>query len=642
MHSMLNQEQKHSIVLWNRKTNKAYKKRENIFTFVLFSFLNSFFPIFLCMISALIPEYGAQAVMAVGFVSPFQLGFMQLGVSFATWCFYSIIKKIRQSRSSIAKIEFNATLSSSVYLSIFMGIILTVFYVVCSYLYMYFSCNRPNTQLTLEYGYNFIFTSIPYILLICLKSILVLYVFYHKKSYSIYFEIFFTIFSLLFSFLLSVLTNINTYGVGAGESIVMILYIVFLLIFINTKLKFKFYKLSLSQIKSLFSNFKFVLKDSAASISMAFFKGLALLLLGIIITTDLKDFVPLSFQMARVLWFNLMYCLPFIGIGVANAIEFSDIYVTRETLELNSEIRIRYWKYLIISMLITTGLCVGFTYLINPLTSLYIMNNGLVVEMVPPFQGSIPVNRLTGKPIIDLSNINNLPPRVLPQIPIDLINAVKTNDTNLIQTELEKWIQTPEMKQWKDWIENTNLKDFKLWFITHIDKIFSQTHTTEQQFLIDLKDWYVNYIQYTSLDVNVISNLLLYNTQKQINESTSILVHVLDHKAYAYIYICVYSILCVGWTILLPAMRGVKIKRLPQWFVCLVYALAIGFVVSFGVIFSLYFDKLWPNATNYFKYMDAWTFPLFAIASIVSLYFWVKWIIINIKQHKISKNNMYV
>ena len=155
MHSMLNQEQKHSIVLWNRKTNKAYKKRENIFTFVLFSFLNSFFPIFLCMISALIPEYGAQAVMAVGFVSPFQLGFMQLGVSFATWCFYSIIKKIRQSRSSIAKIEFNATLSSSVYLSIFMGIILTVFYVVCSYLYMYFSCNRPNTQLTLEYGYNF-------------------------------------------------------------------------------------------------------------------------------------------------------------------------------------------------------------------------------------------------------------------------------------------------------------------------------------------------------------------------------------------------------------------------------------------------------------------------------------------------------
>ena len=104
--------------------------------FLLFSFLSCFLPIGLCLFAALIKPNGSQAVMAVGHIAPFLLAFLQISFSI------SMIIFARLNRLKEEKFKWKndyTIMSSAIWMSLFIGAIMAFFYILSSFLYIYFS-----------------------------------------------------------------------------------------------------------------------------------------------------------------------------------------------------------------------------------------------------------------------------------------------------------------------------------------------------------------------------------------------------------------------------------------------------------------------------------------------------------------------
>jgi membrane-anchored glycerophosphoryl diester phosphodiesterase (GDPDase) len=125
--------------------------------FIIISLLNSIMPILLCIISAFVNPFGSQVVMGVGYVSAFLLTFSQVGISFAISTFFLLAKKFKEiDNNNYSKQKISEIMTHSIYISILMGVVLSIFFAASSYLYLFFSCNRPNTMQTIEYGMDFV------------------------------------------------------------------------------------------------------------------------------------------------------------------------------------------------------------------------------------------------------------------------------------------------------------------------------------------------------------------------------------------------------------------------------------------------------------------------------------------------------
>lgn len=627
---------------------------KNVMSFIIFSFLNTFLPIALCIVASFVSETGPDAVMAIGYLSPFMMGFMQLSISFGIWTFNTLVKRTHFTEDrELSKSEFDRVFSSSVFLSIAMGLILVMFYALFTFLYIYFSTNRPNTQLTLEYGYDFIGTTIIYVLLVCLKSNLILYIYYYDKKSAVILEILFQMISILIAFAVGVGLDKKVFGIGMSLSLMMVLYVAFLSWYISKRCSFHMYRFSWYRFADSFAQFKKLLSESVSGLSMALFKGIALFALGLTISNKMKSFVPLSFQMGRVIWFNYMSFLPFISIGISNAIEYYDLFKPLNSIKFNSQFRKKYWFYLIFSMTFTLFISVAAMFLVRPLVDLYVHNASLDL---PAIKALIDSNMYDGIPIpLDHLPPNKLPPLSAITMPselkerVDLLQeaykAAAGSDGVLSKWEMIKfvsknkqlikevasglkiWIETgtanPISKEWIDWILGFKNEDDMLALIAYA----YGDPTTFKNFMID-------YIKFTSLDPNTITALMNYSIGFS---NDSILVNVLHFQSKTMIYIIAYSVLYCGWTILIPASRKIQNRKVHWAIIAVVYALCIGGVVVMGIIFTLYFATWWPNAYNPFQYMDAWTFPALLAGSIVSTYLWIKWIVLNVVDHKKTK-----
>lgn len=60
--------------------------------FIVFWFINGFVPIAICMISATIPGDGAYYVIGIGYVTAFQLAYVQIGWSVSIAITYTLIQ----------------------------------------------------------------------------------------------------------------------------------------------------------------------------------------------------------------------------------------------------------------------------------------------------------------------------------------------------------------------------------------------------------------------------------------------------------------------------------------------------------------------------------------------------------------------
>ncbi|MGL4343413.1 MAG: hypothetical protein ACRCRZ_02530 [Metamycoplasmataceae bacterium] len=545
------------------------------------SFINSFMPIFLCIIASFINPYGAQSVMGVGYVAAFLLTFSQIGISFAISTFF-IIKKRKLTNDNLEdKKQIDDIMSHSIMICMIIGVLLTIIYAGSSYLYMFYSCNRPNTLPTLASGLDFTWSTLGYIFIICLNFLLILYIKFQNKRTAWIIQFFNIILTLILSFVLGVYTSLGASGIGLGLSLATLISLIVTIIIIC--LKYPFRIKTKRYLDYSINNIKEITRESVAGVAVSFFKGVGILILGLALPVALKELVPLSYQMARLIWFNLMYALVWFSIGISDSIKY---YSLTNQDNVCPRQRLKWFnKTILLSVMMSIIFCFIAWFLVEPLAQLYIQNG-------------------TWDQSLDLSSL---------EVPEAFQDIIAKND--------------PKGSLNKEWFINLKENDpasFKKLTLL----LLNPTN------LGDFKDWALKYISFTSYDAKIITSLLNYNFHPEAGsflDQIKLGVALEGYNSKSTFYIFIYVLLCSCWTVILPATTNITKRNVNGFIIAFVYAASLAFLISFGVNYSI----LDTNPNNWFRFLDAWTFPLMLIAATVWLYTTTKWILINIKYAKL-------
>ncbi len=560
--------------------------------FLIVSLLNCFLPIILCVIASFINPYGAQVVTGVGYVNAFLLTFCQLGVSFATSTYF-LIRKFHNKKL----VNEDSVITHSILISILMGFFIIIVYAISSYLYLWFSCNRPNTLQTIDYGMMFMATSMLFAFLTCLNFLLVLYIKIKNHTLALCLQLLSITFSIALSTIFTLTTTLGPWGLGLGLSIGSLIS---LLIFIVIILKYYPFKFKIAYINFSYFTFKEIVTESVGGIAVSFFKGFGILLLAMSLPNKLGAFVPLSFQVARLIWFNIMYSVVWFAIGISDTIKY--FYLMADNTKFKPRLVINWFnKLLLISFLVTLLFCVGEWFLVNPLAHVYVQNGQYAPWLEKP---KMDVNLQN-----ELNNIFTNFKNIL--IKHDVID--NNFNGNILSTTLDK------ISSWYNEGIKGRLKIISL--INDFSKV-----SISPNIISDFLTYIKNYQGYTSYNSAIIVGLVNHYFQEP-----DLLVKLgLDNfNANSSFYIFGYAIFCSQWTIILPANKFVTKKGINNWLIALVYGVSVGFVIGFGSYFSL------VNTSNTFiRFLDAWTFPLFLLAIAIYVFVLIKWIITCVKYYK--------
>ncbi|MGL5521684.1 MAG: hypothetical protein ACRDAW_00210 [Metamycoplasmataceae bacterium] len=557
--------------------------------FIIFSFFNCLFPLLFCIISAFVPEVGAQVVTGVGYTATFQLTFAQLGVSFATSLFFIFSKDKEEDENKSFWMSIRSTL--------IMGIGCALVYAISSFFYLHYSCNRPNTIATLEYGIDFMLGSLGFVILSSIEAYLFLLIFKKNKWHCIFFFLWKCFFTLLLCYLLGVVAGLSALGIGLSLTIVSLITTIGFFSYIVYKNKFSFIWRFRIFEKGKRKQYK-IMQESISGISLSLFKGLALLFLNFFMSAKLGEFVPLSYQMSRVIWFNLMYLIPWVAIGFSDAIKYNDVY----NLENKEGTNIRIWKawYLVgVSVLITTIFVIIGRFLVEPLARLYTINDSYIWQIpeLPP----------------GISSKITLPPTTFPAISPNF----DPNNIDDVKQYLVVLFQDPA---WEAWLAENNIK-----LITILNNP------------LEYKQWLINYVSYTSYDVELIKALLLYRSSYDVQHPTNLLMLLFKKEnftSFSFLYISIYGIFCSIWSVCLPSTVNISKKQMSPLLICIVYFIIVFGIIGFGAIFSISPLAEQMGANNPFRYLDAWTFPVALTATLVAIYTTTKMIIISKKYYQ--------
>jgi Na+-driven multidrug efflux pump len=112
--------------------------------------------------------------------------------------------------------------------------------------------------------------------------------------------IFFIAIGLTLSYVFGVILEMGAKGIGLGLSVSSLLMIIILMLYIKFSHPFKVFKPN-KETKYTIKMFKDISQEAVAGISVSFYKGVALLILSLALPTRMDDYVPLSYQMARVI-----------------------------------------------------------------------------------------------------------------------------------------------------------------------------------------------------------------------------------------------------------------------------------------------------------------------------------------------------
>lgn len=455
--------------------------------FIIFSFLVCLLPIFLSLIGSLIQPNGSQAVLAIGYVAPFLMAFIQISFSISMIVIAKLKNQANEIKDNTEKLKNDHLNFWTIFwLSLIMGIIMVIFYIFSAFLYIYFANNKPNTQATLKFGLNFIWSTILFILLIPLITSLLIFIFFHNKNQSVLITTMFFIFMVGLTIAFGPFTHLKVTGIGIGVSFAAILILIIEIMYLWLNQQWLFYqpfvkpKLNLTVIKLM-------TKESLTNISLSAFKGIAILGLSFAIPFTISDFVPLSYQMSRVIWFNFMYFLPFLGIGIGEAIRFHYLFHDE-----NNPCRINHcskndFLFILITMSITLLLSVGSIFMVNPLATVYSKNdfNPFLNNLAPEIEGwGQPTT--PPKELINLDELNKLKldpfPELQKLIPltgdpqkdqiIKLQNAaIKLANLNKATNWLDLQIKNnpiefnhlfQDLDQWNKWLNQINSDGIKL------------------------------------------------------------------------------------------------------------------------------------------------------------------------------------
>ncbi|MDE6289335.1 MAG: hypothetical protein K2L64_01060 [Ureaplasma sp.] len=173
-------------------------------------------------------------------------------------------------------------------------------------------------------------------------------------------------------FTLVIKSNYAGIWCGFGISLSSLIYFGILCLYLRYRLKinFKFHKYYWQTINRVFKN---SYKQLLIIVTIQIFKAIALICLGLIITDTIEGLVPISYQLSRVIWYNLLYILPFLGYGIADAILFYGFYEqdTFDVKHFNNILVIIFSVVFVFEIILS----IGVYYLIPKLAEMYLVNN---------------------------------------------------------------------------------------------------------------------------------------------------------------------------------------------------------------------------------------------------------------------------
>lgn len=295
--------------------------------FIVSSFLISFLPIAICLISGSIKTTGAEILMGIGLLSSFQIIFTNVGMALSITMAITIEKlKKQRNNKDIGLHNDYGIIATQFIVNFAVGIVMTGLYIGLSYLYITYNCDHPNMDLVRNEGINFIWSTSPTILLNSWFSIFIIIIFRNRGNF---------IASLLmfFNFALTVITACifafctNLYSIGIGISInigiiVSIIIIIITLLIKKEHHKWKNLRMNKAQFNLLLKNSYRVSFESSWRAST---RGLVIVIFSIISSSE-NYILPLNMIMAKILWFNMNFFLPYFGTGVSNALKYYTVH----------------------------------------------------------------------------------------------------------------------------------------------------------------------------------------------------------------------------------------------------------------------------------------------------------------------------
>ncbi|WP_156940226.1 hypothetical protein [Mycoplasmoides alvi] len=344
---------------------------KNSIVFIIFSFLNVFLPIFICLISANLDVHGAYAAMGIGYVTSFLLAYSQIGFTFVIFSTYYVIQNKKNNK--LYPNNANHLIYDQLFIALIYGLIILPLFIGPAYLYTKHANAHINTIDSLEPAYNMIYSSSGFVFLTTIASTLIMNLYYKLNSKWVIFHICLMFgMMFLFSAILSLYTPLKSIGLGLGLSIGTLISCLCSFIhnyFVTDTFKKNKININKTNILKLIS---YTWRPILISLSIQIFKGGALLLINYETPTDLTNVVPLNYQMSRIIWYNMMYLIPFVTLGFADSIYF--YFAINPEQKNNVQIQKSIGFLFIFASIVTILITVICSFLINPLASEYVKN----------------------------------------------------------------------------------------------------------------------------------------------------------------------------------------------------------------------------------------------------------------------------
>ncbi len=341
--------------------------------FIVFWLLNGLMPIFICLISASIKQYGAYYVLGIGYITAFQLGYVQIGWVISIAILF-VIKKIYASS------KFNEANYSTLYFNAFITIVIVAIslvplFFVPSYVYNLFANNHVNTIISQKVAENYIFGLLPYIFINVIMSFIIMNI-HTKQGLKISLPLLIGSNFLIISFcaLLSLLPNYSSveltalmigFSISIGSFISLIIIVA--VSFFCGNIKDIFQRIHFSTFWMLF---KSIFKQTISILSIQIIKGIALIVLGNVISATMTMTSPMGYQLSRVVWYNYLYLIPFFAFGLGDAMMFYGM--RKNIITTNKHININIWFLFIFAFVIEILIAIGLYFSIEPLSAFYV------------------------------------------------------------------------------------------------------------------------------------------------------------------------------------------------------------------------------------------------------------------------------
>lgn len=380
--------------------------------FVIFWLINGFLPIAICMISARIPGDGAYYVIGIGYVTAFQLAYVQIGWTVSIALTYTILQMKFNRCDKIEGQSQGDLMFVSIIITLIYGLVLVPLFIGPSYVYSRYANDHVNTVVSQTSAYNYIYTLSGYIFLSPFISLMIIYIHSYKGQKSsipvmILSNVLIVGLSAILTLAPNYSNNIRAIGTGLGMTIGALLtaIILGLYVFFTTELRYSSFKVRWPELAFVIKN---TIKQAGTILSIQIFKAIALIVLGIVVSDTMQSVVPMGYQFSRVVWYNYLYMIPFFSYGVADAMMFFGL---RKRIEIKyREMFLAFITIIILCLFIEFGIAIGLRWTVRPLCDFYTKNSQLDWSTINLNRVNLPfmLTKLAEKLNINQSYVNQL------------------------------------------------------------------------------------------------------------------------------------------------------------------------------------------------------------------------------------------